>query len=154
MVVSTSIAKGPVSDVGNYPILPGSGTFNPLSVTSANCLVWLDADDSSTIDKNASNDISEWRDKSGNNNHVSQGTAADQPLHDAAQLNGRSVVRFDGVSEHLDRAVGLFAATQPNTIFGVVKFDTLGASNDWAWDGGQLANRHGYFGTTASETII
>jgi len=42
--------------------------------------VWLDASDLSTITKNGSNLISQWADKSGNNNHATQLVGANQPL--------------------------------------------------------------------------
>ena len=45
---------------------------------TANMALWLDASDSTTITHN-SNAVTQWRDKSGNNNHANQATAANQP---------------------------------------------------------------------------
>ena len=50
--------------------------------------VWLDAADLSTLTL-VSGDASEWRDKSGNERHVSQATAARRPTYVEFGLNGR-----------------------------------------------------------------
>jgi hypothetical protein len=60
--------------------------------------VWLDAADLSTI--TIATGVSEWRDKSGNGRHVSQGTASQQPSYDA--ING--IVTFDGSNDFLSNA--------------------------------------------------
>ncbi|MFM1863979.1 MAG: Cyanophage [Pseudomonadota bacterium] len=57
--------------------------------------LWFDADDASTLILNGST-ISEWRDKSGNNRHASQNSAAEQPTYTLNGLNGMPVVTFDG----------------------------------------------------------
>lgn len=53
--------------------------------------VWLDADDASTISLNGSF-VTQWRDKSGLNNHFSQTTAGLQMSYQAAAVNGRAAV--------------------------------------------------------------
>ena len=60
--------------------------------------VWLDAADLSTI--TIATGVSEWRDKSGNGRHVSQGTASQQPSYDA--ING--IITFDGSNDILSSA--------------------------------------------------
>lgn len=47
-------------------------------------VLWLDAMDESTITKDGSNYVSQWGDKSGNNNHVYQETGNLQPLYSSA----------------------------------------------------------------------
>lgn len=51
---------------------------------------WLDANDLSTI--SISTGVSEWRDKSGNNRHVSQSTEARRPTYSETGFNGRPTV--------------------------------------------------------------
>lgn len=53
--------------------------------------LWLDAADASTITLNGST-VSQWRDKSGNARHASQGTVAIQPTYTVNGLNGNSVI--------------------------------------------------------------
>ena len=43
--------------------------------------LWLDAMDASTIDVDGSNYVTQWRDKSGNGNHMTQGTQAQQATY-------------------------------------------------------------------------
>ena len=47
--------------------------------------IWLDAADASTI-TSSSNLVSQWDDKSGNNNHLAQATASLQPLYNVNQV--------------------------------------------------------------------
>lgn len=63
----------------------------PAQLTTA---LWLDAADLSTI--SIATGASEWRDKSGNNRHVTQATGAAQPTLLPSGLNGRNVLSFNG----------------------------------------------------------
>lgn len=60
--------------------------------------VWLDASDLTQADNSS---VSNWLDKSGNNTNVTQVTLANQPVVRTNQLNGKPVVRFDGVNDYL-----------------------------------------------------
>lgn len=62
--------------------------------------LWLDADDVSTIILNG-NTVSQWSDKSGNNRHATQSTAANQPSYNATALNGKTALTFNGTSTFL-----------------------------------------------------
>lgn len=60
--------------------------------------LWLDADDADTLTKHTdgtgSSRVSEWRDKSGNDNHVTQVAAGSQP--GIGMINGRNAIDFAG----------------------------------------------------------
>lgn len=56
-------------------------TFLPSSISG--CTLWLDGNDSSTITYSSGTSISRWADKSGNNYHAIQNTAARQPTYDS-----------------------------------------------------------------------
>jgi hypothetical protein len=56
-------------------------------------LVWLDASDDSTFSYSSGTEVSQWRDKSGNNLHANQSTVANQPSR-VNTLNGRKSVNF------------------------------------------------------------
>jgi len=62
-------------------------------------VTWLDADDGATITE-AGGNVSQWDDKSGNANHVSQTTGSLQPETGAASINGINTIRF--VNEALE----------------------------------------------------
>jgi len=75
-----------------------SDGFMPSDIS--NLVLWLDADDSDTITESGGF-VSQWDDKSGNENHAAQGTGTDQPTYVSNALDGKYVVRFDGVSDIL-----------------------------------------------------
>lgn len=70
-----------------------SGGFTPKSLPGL--AAWFDADDASTITLNSGN-VSEWRDKSGNNRHATQATAARQPALTTNSLNGKPAITAIG----------------------------------------------------------
>lgn len=61
--------------------------------------LWFDATDLSTLTFNT-NTISQWNDKSGKGNHVTQATAINQPIYRASGINGRPSLegRWDGTN--------------------------------------------------------
>lgn len=81
--------------------------------------LWLDASDSDTITLNGST-VSQWNDKSGNDYHVSQGTASNQPTYVTAVLNSKNIVRFDGVNDIIfNSSAQPVAGSSSRTIFYV-----------------------------------
>lgn len=98
----------------------------PLQV--AGLIGWYDADDLSTITKDGSDFVSQWDDKSGEGNHVTQATGTDQPLWVDGAHNSRDTIRFDGTNDWLN--VDPFtsgAATQPVSIFIVCTMPSGGS---------------------------
>lgn len=82
---------------------------------------WFRADLGITL--NGSN-VSAWADQSGTgdaNKHLTQGTAANQPLWAAsdASYNGKPTLTFDGISEQMASGTWAAALTQPHTIYCV-----------------------------------
>ena len=63
--------------------------------------------------------ISQWDDQSGNANHATQATGANQPLYKVGILNSLPVVRFDGSNDSLSCAAS--AALKPVSLFAVVQ---------------------------------
>jgi hypothetical protein len=99
--------------------------------------LWLDAADTSTIHQ-TSGSVSQWDDKSGHSNHVSQATAARQPTTGANTQNGKNVLDFDG--DFLVRKTFTGGALpQPNTIFVVYQHDAIEPVSEvrsFIYDGG------------------
>jgi hypothetical protein len=56
--------------------------------------VWYDAEDIGTITCDGSGKVSEWRDKSGNANNATQGTAGQRPTFQAASVFGKPGILF------------------------------------------------------------
>ena len=89
--------------------------FSPSEVSNMN--LWLDAADASTI-THSSNAVSQWSDKSGNSNHATQGTAANQPT----LVSDR--IEFDGTNDYL--LGSNFVLENAHSIFAVAKSDSNG----------------------------
>lgn len=128
--------QGDISWDSNYLYVCTSGdtwkraalsTWSELPVT-ANLELWLDANDSSTITLNGST-VSQWDDKSGNDYHVSQGTASNQPTLTSNVLNSKNILRFDG-GDWLENLVATPVGGSTNrTIF--IVFNYTGSSIDY-----------------------
>lgn len=79
------------------------GYINPVRLPSL--AIWLDAMDKNTLTTSSSR-VSQWNDKSGKGNHVSQGTGSLQPLLVSSAINARPAIQFydDGTAKLLSRA--------------------------------------------------
>lgn len=97
--------------------------FTPRSV--AGLVLWLDAQDKSSIALSGSN-VSQWNDKSGKSNHAAQGTGANQPAYAATGVNALPCISFGAgkslvVTDHasLDHTtLDIFAVLQRDTDSG------------------------------------
>lgn len=70
--------------------------FTPLDL---NPVLWLDANDLSTITKDGANRVSQWDDKSGNGYHAVQGTELNQPIYTSSKIGIRPALDFDGPNQ-------------------------------------------------------
>lgn len=101
-------------------IPPTLRQFTPLDVP--NCIVWLDAADRATILQS----VTQWRDKSGNNNHVNAvGTFSNATIA-YNQLNGSNVVDFAGSNLYRSAGSGVY----PSDCYVVVALKSLAARAD------------------------
>jgi len=89
--------------------------WNPSMIDTA---LWLDAADASTITESGGA-VSQWDDKSGNDYHVSQATAADQPT--LSTDNGNTSILFDGTSDYLRHNVSTSNIAYPTSSFLVCR---------------------------------
>lgn len=98
--------------------------FTPRSI--ADLGLWLDASVDSSLTFNGNN-VSEWRDLSGNGRHFSQSTAASQPSGVGRTQNGIRVLDFDGNRVLSGNAASLNIARNVGgvSIFFAGKWDTL-----------------------------
>jgi len=103
--------------------------FSPSSIPGL--ALWLDADDETTFTFSSGTLVSQWDDKSGEDNHVTQGTAASQPSRDAATLNGKAVVTFDGANDRMVTGANALGTVNQLAFVGVVKFATRANSDEY-----------------------
>jgi len=107
------------TDTFRYTVTDGQGGTDTATVTVtitndftstapdsvSDLVVWLDADDPTTItDTDSDDDVDVWADKSGQVNNASQVLTTSQPEIVAAGINGRTAIGFDGILERLDIA--------------------------------------------------
>lgn len=76
--------------------------FNPASIPGLQ--LWLDASVPSSLTLDVSNNVSEWRDLSGNGRHFSQAMTARMPSYVAAVFGSLPAVRTDGNDDLLETA--------------------------------------------------
>jgi len=93
--------------------------------------LWLDADD---VDGNGLADsvsdgvtISNWTDKSGNERNATQAVQSKRPIVKLGVMNGKAVMRFDGVDDHYADVFDV--NTQNKTIFFVFSHDHPNTGN-------------------------
>ncbi|WP_236187948.1 family 16 glycosylhydrolase [Pseudomonas pharyngis] len=77
----------------------------PAPVPTTGLVLWLDAADSSAMTLDAQNRLQRWSDKSGKANDATVADATSTPQWTGNSLNGHAVVRFDGNSGLLGRAL-------------------------------------------------
>ncbi len=109
--------------------------WTPADITTA---LWLDADDADTLTVDG-NTVSEWRDKSGNLRHATQGTSSFQPTATTAGLNGKNTLSFDGSSDYLNVDLDFMAGGSHSAF--IVVADVTNYSNIYgAANGGNGSN--------------
>ena len=97
-------------------------TFKPSDLSDLE--LWLDAKDESSV-AHSSNAVSQWSDKSGNNKHVTQGTAASKPTFSTNGLNSMPTLSFDGTNDFLNR-------NDANPTLGSTDLDSRTGGDTWS----------------------
>ena len=132
---------------GYSPPPPVSNNWTPSRITT---LAWYDASDSSTITKNSSNEVTEWADKSGNNNNV---TGVDDPITGASTQNSLNVIDHDGgaffelddlstpTSGNLQAFIVCNVTAVDNNWDSILAMDA--SSNDWTLQAGRNGSFQG-----------
>ena len=92
-------------------IINASPLWTPANLSTLS--VWLDAADLSTI--TIATGVSQWRDKSGNDAHATQGTAGFQPAYSSSSFFGLPGITFDGSNDSLN----ISTTRMQNTTHGV-----------------------------------
>lgn len=101
-----------------------SSAFVPPSTGIA---FWGDASDTNSANiVQSANNVSQWTDKSGNNNHLTQGTAANQPKTAQNTINGLNTITADGSNDFMTFASAIPRASG-YSIMAVVKANDTAA---------------------------
>ena len=115
-----TFGTGKVGTVGGNKLMGYTEPPVPLQVLDVR--LWLN-NDLSTMTVNGSNRVSEWRDSSGNLNHFSQATGANQPLFVANGINSQNGIKWEnGTNQWLDCTL-LATLPQPFEIFVIWNID-------------------------------
>lgn len=117
-----------------------SNVFTPLEV---NPTAWWDASNSASITESGGA-VSQWDDLSGNGYHLTQATAAYQPITNSSTLNGLNVLEF--VNKNMGNSPAsnwTFLHNGTTTLLMMVAKENV-ASGGFAW----------YFNTTTSSGAI
>lgn len=128
-------------DYAWWHVMEGGGY--PTIIDDGNTVAWFDFN-SSYITKDGSDFVSQWSDRSGNNNHLLQATGTNQPLW---QVLG---VLFDGVDNFMKCVA--FTLIQPEMIYVVMKQATW-SLNDVFFDGNTDAKGIIYQSTPPNQLI-
>lgn len=101
--------------------------WTPANINTA---LWLDAADASTITLNGST-VSQWNDKSGRGNHVSNATASFQPTYLTTGWNNKPTLSFTQIGQHFlfNPAMTSFSAHNDYTLASAFEF--LQATQSW-----------------------
>jgi hypothetical protein len=85
------------SSDGNWKVLNSnegvSDAWTPSDITTN---LWFDANDTSTVQVGASNNVYQWNEKSGEGNNLNQGVSSDLPITSLSGIGGLNSVFFDG----------------------------------------------------------
>lgn len=100
-----------------YTLGKPAAVFSPLDLSP---VLWLDASDTSTITESGGS-VSQWDDKSGNGNNVTQGTAARQPTTGTRTMNGLNVLDFN--SDSIATAADALTSMSQFIVFVVASTD-------------------------------
>lgn len=106
-----------------------SSLWTPAAITTA---LWLDASDSDTI--TLSTGVSEWRDKSGNNHHLSQANSGNQPSYsnNTISFTSTTVLAISNIQIFSGATQGsvFYVGSQPSGSFGAWgRFGGTGGGN-------------------------
>jgi hypothetical protein len=101
-------------------VLPSMSAFaadwTPSRITTR---AWYDAADTNTLTLVSGNRVSQWKDKSGNNRHVSQSTSTDRPVYSGSSQTAQ--VGFNGTNYYLSASFAFMCSNGQIDAYIVMK---------------------------------
>lgn len=125
LLVFDDPAPADVATAESYLAEKWGVTLQEFSPADLSPTLWLDASDTGTITESGGS-VSQWDDKSGNGNDVTQATGTDQPATGTRTLNGLNVLDFDGTNDRLWRSNVLTSAVDNITM--ILAYDADGVT--------------------------
>jgi hypothetical protein len=133
--------------MNNRILRPRASGFSPKNI--AGLQMWFDASVSLSVTLNSGN-VSQINDLSGNNRHLEQATAANQPAYATSGQNGKNVIDFGASAGKflVQTLASAFTLAQPVTFFWAFKTPasgsyTLSDVRNAAFDGTGRINAYG-----------
>jgi hypothetical protein len=161
---------GVVRPTGNLAgVFTAPPPWTPALLDASVLKLWLKASDLSTI-ISALGAVSQWNDKSGNLNNLTQATGTRQPTTGTTTINGKNTLSFDG-DDTMTRLSGVTLPDASGAGFtvlsvmaftgatsGWILFPTNAAASDYSWSFGRNGANHfgirSYQGTVATEAAF
>jgi len=123
--------------------LYGAGKVEVEGLLTEELSIWLDADHSSTITLDVSDNVEQWDDKSGNDRHVSQATEAERPGYNAvskavtntgANKFLSNAGAFSNIDDGTVNEYTLFAVCKPNKTSSGSRTQSASGTDFWSAD--------------------
>jgi hypothetical protein len=137
-------------DTGSFSVeisvwIDEAAEWTPAALASSELKAWYDFSDTATITESGGA-VSQVNDKSGNGNHIIQGTAAAKPTTGANTLNSLNVLTFDG-GDRLEKTSGtsLPSAEGSGSMLFALRLVSSGTGAGLVW----IAQQAGSFGDNA-----
>ncbi|HKL02063.1 MAG TPA: hypothetical protein VJ911_00255, partial [Cryomorphaceae bacterium] len=92
-----SESNGKIEILGSSLTPPPSTPWTP---DELGALLWLDADDASTVTESGGF-VTQWNNKAGGSYNAVQSVSGQRPVYQASGLNGKNTMRFDGTDDFL-----------------------------------------------------
>ena len=116
---------------GSWEITPtftwNESVWNPSMVATS---LWLDAADTNTVVLNGST-VSQWSDKSGLGNHLSNATSATQPGYSATAFNSKPTLQFTTAGEQFLHNASMKRFNSTGDFFMAAVFEAFDAAQAW-----------------------
>lgn len=133
-LTNSNVKTNAVATWGRFPNFPR---------TDSALVLWLGADSGVTTDTTAgSTTVSSWQNQSGTGSNAVQSTKGNQPLYVENGLNGKPVLRFDGVDDAINsasapggtnRSIFVVSASRDVTSWGPVVLQSGNGGITYGW---------------------
>jgi hypothetical protein len=134
-------------------------SYYPGGLGNSNLVFWLDANNSSSITQNGSNQVSQWSDRSGNGYNFKQSTSGNMPVYGAtAGPNSRPALTFTSTSAQYLSLASLPAVSFTGGTSAFVQASFNASQTSYGWErifdlgNGQSSNNitFGRYGSSAN----
>lgn len=119
--------------------------FKRFRYTQVGLQLWISADAIATITANASNQVSQWKDRTTNVRHFTQGTDANKPTFVSAAINSLPAIRFNGSNNFLNFSDPTLSWLNSSSFTIAYVAAKTGSTNAWVIGGQGGGTRNNLF---------